>query len=193
MSEFSEAAKWLPASGPSSGPAFGYDEMTQFDTRLLADLASLSATIAAARREVAALQVDDLTQREIPTATDELDAVVAHTAVATECILEVCETLDQMSSAADPGMSSMVRQALQAATTRIYEACTFQDITGQRIAKVVGALKTIDARLEGITRAFGARFPALPAIVEGSLLNGPQLPVHAMDQSDVDRLLADFA
>ncbi len=185
MSEFSEAAKLLPASG--------YNEMTQFDTRLLADLASLSATIAAARREVAALQVDDLTQREIPTATDELDAVVAHTAVATECILEVCETLDQLSSAADPGMSSMVRQALRTATTRIYEACTFQDITGQRIAKVVGALKTIDARLEGITRAFGARFPASPAIVEGSLLNGPQLPVHAMDQSDVDRLLADFA
>ena len=187
MNEFSEAADGLAASTPEA------DEPSQFDTRLLADLASLSATIAAARREVAALQVDDLTQREIPTATDELDAVVAHTAVATECILEVCEALDQLSDAPDSGIPGAVRQALQAATTRIYEACSFQDITGQRIAKVVGALKTIDTRLEGIVRAFGARFPTKPVAVESSLLNGPQLPVHAMGQSDVDRLLADFA
>ena len=34
--------------------------------------------------------------------------------------------------------------------TRIYEACSFQDITGQRIGKVVTALKAIEGRVQQV-------------------------------------------
>ena len=44
---------------------------------------------------------------------------------------------------------------LQEATTRIYEACSFQDITGQRITKVVSTLKTIEAKVASIVATFG--------------------------------------
>ena len=46
---------------------------------------------------------------------------------------------------------------LQDATTRIYEACSFQDITGQRITKVVAALKAIEAKVAQIVATFGSR------------------------------------
>ncbi len=165
---------------------------------LLAEVEELGRTIAAAKAEIAALRVDDITDNHIPSATDELDAIIAHTAQATDSILEVCETLDSVASDLSRGESEADRaQAakLQDATTTIYEACSFQDITGQRITKVVATLKTIEAKVAGIVATFGGR--PLPPVVpdlppEAMLLNGPQLPAAAMDQTDIDKLLASF-
>ncbi len=86
-------------------------------------------------------------------------------------------------------------QVLRDVTTRIYEACSFQDITGQRITKVVGTLKTIEAKVAHILHVFAGHAtadPRPPPVQEGSLLNGPQLPAQAMGQSDIDALLASF-
>ena len=58
----------------------------------------LGRTIAAAKAEIAALRVDDITDSHIPFATDELDAIVEHTATATNAILESCETLDDVAA-----------------------------------------------------------------------------------------------
>lgn len=166
--------------------------LTATETLLLSEVEELGRTIATAKAEIAALKVDDITASHIPSATDELDAIVAHTAAATDAILEVCETLDQVGS----GLSGEGAQHLQDATTRIYEACSFQDITGQRITKVVAALKAIDAKVTNIVAAFGERRGAAPAPVQpvdqAALENGPQLPGNAMDQSDIDKLLASF-
>lgn len=166
------------------------------DTRLLTEVEELGRTIAAAKAEIAALQADDLNASHIPSATDQLDAVVAHTAAATEVILEACEALDQVAS----GVDGPIADVLQAATMRIYEACSFQDITGQRITKVVAALKAIDAKVSQILSSFGnnRHVPNVtgPARItvsgDAALLNGPQLPKAAMDQSEIDRMLADF-
>ena len=167
-------------------------DLTRVETSLLSEVAELGRTIAAARAEIAALQVDDITASHIPLATDELDAIVAHTAAATDSILEVCETLDAMGATLDSAGS----QTLQDATTRIYEACSFQDITGQRITKVVAALKAIDAKVNHIITTFeqpgAASVATRPVPPSEALLNGPQLPASAMDQSDIDKLMASF-
>lgn len=158
---------------------------------LLAEVADLGRTIASAKAEIASLRVDDITGQHIPAATDELDAIVAHTATATDQILETCETLDDVATRLDGAMQAQ----LQDATTRIYEACSFQDITGQRISKVVAALKAIEGKVAHIVVAFGyPTEPLPPPPPDGSnpLLNGPQLPANAMGQSDIDRLMADF-
>jgi chemotaxis protein CheZ len=155
---------------------------------VLAEVEQLGALIAAARSEIAALAVEDITASHIPAATDELDAIVAHTAAATNSILEVCERLDGLAVADDA-----TADALQGATTRIYEACSFQDITGQRITKVVAALKRIDAKVAQIVATFGDEADAVPPSARApatGLLNGPQLPAVAMDQTGVDALLA---
>lgn len=166
------------------------------EASLLAEVEELGQTIAIAKAEIAALHVDDITASHIPFATDELDAIVAHTASATHAILESCEMLDQVGEAVSGAAASRLTEA----TTRIYEACSFQDITGQRITKVVATLKAIEAKVAHIVAAFGDRTgatlaataPLAPLETEASLLNGPQLPTAAMDQSDIDRLLASF-
>lgn len=171
-------------------------DLTPKGTTLLAEVEELGQTIASAKAEIAALRVDDIQQRDIPFATDELDAIVAHTASATHSILESCETLDQVAEQVTGEASTR----LQDATTKIYEACSFQDITGQRITKVVTTLKTIEAKIGSIIATFGGGTApvesAPPAAVDPmsaeSLLNGPQLPAMAMDQSDIDKLLASF-
>jgi len=168
-------------------------DLTSVESTLLNEVAELGRSIASARAEIAALQVEDITASHIPSASDELDAIVAHTASATDLILEVCETLDAVGAKLD----SAGAQALQDATTRIYEACSFQDITGQRITKVVATLKAIDSKVSHIIATFGRRGPAAatpprPVSDELALLNGPQLPASAMDQSDIDKLMASF-
>lgn len=168
-----------------------HGSLSATETLLLSEVEALAGTIATAKAEVAALKMDDITASHIPLATDELDAIVAHTAAATDAILESCETLDRLGEQLAGDTAGQV----QAVTTRIYEACGFQDLTGQRITKVVAALKAIDAKVVNIIAAFGARRgePAVacpaPAVV---LENGPQLPQNAMDQSDIDKLLASF-
>ena len=125
-------------------------DLTATETSLLGEVEALGRTIATAKAEIAALHVDDITASHIPFATDELDAIVAHTASATHAILESCETLDAVMEQLDGEPAARLLDA----TTRIYEACSFQDITGQRITKVVGTLKAIEAKVAQITSAF---------------------------------------
>ncbi len=153
----------------------------------------MAAMIANTKSEIAALRVDDITDHDIPFATDELDAIVEHTAHATDAILESCEMLDEVTAT----LSGDPATKLQAATTKIYEACSFQDITGQRITKVVTTLKTIEEKVAHIISTFGPSTAVTKAATDrvatdADLLNGPQLPAHAMDQSDIDKLLASF-
>jgi chemotaxis protein CheZ len=168
-------------------------DLSAQETSLLAEVEALGNTIASAKAEIAALRFDDITDSHIPFATDELDAIVEHTATATNAILTCCETLDSVAEA----LSGEPAAKLQDATTRIYEACGFQDITGQRITKVVATLKAIEDKVIYIVNTFGSS-PAVERAGspveagEAALLNGPQHAAVAMDQSDIDKLLASF-
>jgi len=170
------------------------DELTAKEASLLQEVEELARTIATAKTEIAALRVDDITGHDIPFATDELDAIVGHTAQATHAILESCETLDEVAAT----VTGNAGAKLQDATTRIYEACSFQDITGQRITKIVATLKTIETKVAHIINTFGpnitraAQHSSQEIMTDADLLNGPQLPAHAMDQSDIDKLMASF-
>jgi len=166
-------------------------EPSPIQRALLREVEELGRTIAKAKLEIAALKMDDITVSHIPFANDELDAIVSHTASATHAILESCETLDAVANT----LAGETAAQLMDATTRIYEACSFQDITGQRITKVVSTLKAIEAKVERILAGFGTStaqtcVSAQSEIAE--LLNGPQLPAEAMAQAEIDRLLASF-
>lgn len=166
-------------------------DLSSREAALLHEIGSLGQAVADTRSEIAALKVDDITMSYIPCATDELDAIVAHTAAATESILEVCETLDALGGE----MAGDAGGKLQNATMKIYEACSFQDITGQRITKVVRTLKNIESAIARIVETFGVVAPPAEPTERpqvSGLLNGPQLPTAAMDQSDIYKLLASF-
>ncbi len=161
------------------------------ETALLAEIDDLGSAIETMRRDMAALPVDDIAGKYLSSANDELGAIVNHTAAATETILDGCETLDDLAAT----LSEQPSRIVQDITARIYEACSFQDITGQRIAKIVATLQAIEGKIAHIREV--ASEPARPHGIgvqneAAGLLNGPQLPDMAMDQSGIDRLLADF-
>lgn len=169
-------------------------ELSAADLRLYHELESLAQYISSARAEIAALKPRAIRDDYIPAATDELDAIVAATEKATNDILDAAETIEQITGSLPPEAAQVVTDA----TTRIYEACNFQDITGQRITKVVKALQHIENEVAGVLTIFGheggarATAPKAAPTGEEGLLNGPQLPGAASRQEDVDALLASF-
>lgn len=157
---------------------------------IFAELQQMAQTIQNARQEVAALRPDDIKNKDIPSATDELDAVIGATENATIEILNVCEELANLAEKLSPEGAEVLTNA----TTKIFEACSFQDITGQRISKVVNTLKSIEERVSKLLHAFGDEIKDIdvqkPEDKKGdtALLNGPQLPQAAANQADIDAL-----
>jgi chemotaxis protein CheZ len=166
------------------------------DLKLFREIESLASYIQAAKAEIAALRPGEIKNEFIASATDELDAIVGATEAATNEIMDAAEHLETLT----PMMDEQVANRLTEITTRIFEACTFQDITGQRITKVVRMLKEIETRVESLVKAFGGEVADAPSnsarnpstTTDQDLLNGPQLPTNAADQAEIDRLLASF-
>jgi chemotaxis protein CheZ len=156
------------------------------DRRLIAELARLALLIAEAKDEIAGLGAGEISGRFIPDAKDELDAVIGATEAAAGTILDAAEAIEGALAGIDSDAATTIRRAV----THIYEACNFQDITGQRIAKVVATLKEIEARVLGLIGP--GRNPERAARPVGSprLENGPQLPGGAHDQAEIDAILA---
>lgn len=179
-------------------------DRSSISLKLFNDIQALAAYIDKAKAEIAALRPEDISNEFLPTANDQLDAVVQSTEQATNAIFEAVESIEN----ATAGMDAETAQAVTDAVTSIYEACGFQDITGQRISKVVTALRNIDAKVQALLEAFGEAEPARPRDSDGApdqpagdlagadqaddLMHRPQLPDNAMSQDDVDALLAGF-
>src|SRR5258708_40001082 len=72
------------------------------DIQLYREVESLGDYIQSARREIAGIRPDDIRNQHIPTATDELDAVVTATAEATNTILRAMEQVERLSTGPPP-------------------------------------------------------------------------------------------
>ncbi len=172
-------------------------ELTQLDLQVFREIDSLAKYIQAAKAEIAAIRPDEIRDDFVPSATDELDAVVAATEEATGIILDNAEkVMEAAGELEEPAQSNLIEMV-----TAIFEACNFQDITGQRITKVVTTLKHIDERIQALASILGEEVDqcTVPEAVEDvgtavlddeDLLNGPQLPNSAIDQDEIDKLLA---
>lgn len=158
---------------------------------LYRDCCELTKFIAHAREEIAAIGSQNLTRMKLPRAGQELDAIVKMTEEATNVIMESTEEIMATENA-----DAAVQNQIQDACLRIFEACSFQDITGQRVSKVVQTLATIEERLNGLQKTWGTDMPDMPEIAEpapsgeAALLNGPALAGEGIDQSAVDALLS---
>jgi chemotaxis protein CheZ len=151
-----------------------------------------------AKQEVVAIRTKEIHGQFIPDATDELDAVVKATEEATEVILDAAESLEAISEK----FGGETGEEISTIVTKIYEASNFQDITGQRIGKVVGTLRHIEDKLRRLSIALGdgedetkeveQREQKASVDDEASLLNGPQLDGLGNSQDEIDALLAEF-
>jgi len=162
----------------------------------LEQVEALARYLRDARAELAALD-PNAAGNHYQSATDELDEIVRSTEVAAGEILDAAEEVDRIAGTLDGDAGS----ALSGAATRIYEASNFQDLTGQRVTKVVRIIRHIEDQIGRIVVALGGNLPAPPDRTpvttpsarpesEQDLLNGPQLSNKAKTQDDVDALFA---
>lgn len=152
------------------------------------ELRQLSHYILKTRQEIAQIQPELIQHKHIPAATDELDAVVGATEEATGQILDAVEHIESISQ----GLDAHIKNDVCDAASLIYEACSFQDITGQRIAKVVSALKEIEKTVAVLLYSITPPHVDLSGEEkDSSLESGPQLPNHAPTQADIDKLFND--
>lgn len=169
--------------GHVSDPA---NEMLQME------LMSLKTTIDELHKDLGAINPGAINNQHIKTATDELDAIVDATAEATGGILGACEVMGDIAEK----VGGENGDAITAEVTKIYEACTFQDITGQRVSKVVSSLKTIEEKVMRLVMLIGGDTDSEEEedtrTGDDALLNGPQMSDQAISQDDIDKLLADF-
>jgi chemotaxis protein CheZ len=176
-------------------------DIPSIDVSVREDLESLASFIQSTKREILDLRPDEISDEHLPAASVELDAIVNATEQATNSIMEAAEQIEEVGDAVGGEMA----EKIVTATSQIYEACSFQDITGQRISKVVGALREIEEKIDDLLGAFGETDTVArdarrqerereraekrqDAVADGELLEGPQLPENAISQDDIDSL-----
>ncbi|MEM9207243.1 MAG: protein phosphatase CheZ [Pseudomonadota bacterium] len=169
--------------------------------KLKAELDSIYEAIAETKQEIASLHHSAIEGKDMHRVTDELDAIVGGTELATESILAAAEAVDENAntlSAMLDGDSQGLAIDIQDNTVKIFEACNFQDLTGQRITKVINALRFIEERVNsmmdiwGGIDSFSEVEPIMPPEKEGdkALLNGPAIDGEEgiASQDDIDAL-----
>jgi chemotaxis protein CheZ len=166
------------------------------DATTYKELRDIASYIENMKQEIGVFQVNDLKESRIPAAGQELDAIIKATEDATNKIMECAEAL----MAADASDPKAYQALVNDRVMQIFEACSFQDITGQRVAKVVETLQMIESRVGRFAEAVQAkdvqgflddREAARAKRKEKLLLNGPQLAGEGVDQKKVDDMFGD--
>ncbi len=163
------------------------------------ELASIHDAIEKSRRELTALAGHAGETSQLTRGREELGAAIGGMEKATQQILKVTEAIDENARALCASLKDDFKrgqaQDIQEHAARIYEACNFQDISGQRITKAMAALQFAEERIARILEVWGGidQFRRnAPRPANTKLVNGPKLESdsgHATQQ-DVDKMFA---
>jgi len=159
----------------------------------------------------------------IPETSDQLQAIVHATENATNTIIDITEKMQDSNTLLHSEMSkihemkeklerglvgvinvmdsvSKIREENDGYLTTILEALSFQDITGQRVNKIVNIVSKMDHNIKEIILDLGLKIKKKnkdsdpEAIKKGeellALMKGPQ--ENGVNQDDVDDLIANF-
>ena len=168
------------------------------DSSIYTELRDIAKYLASAKEDIRNLQAHDIKNNRIPEVGQELDAIVQSTESATNTIMEQAERI----MCADTEDADAYQGEINDAVTQIFEACSFQDLTGQRIAKIVETINFIDTRIGRLTNILGQSEAVVKLTEEEAarekrrkelLTNGPQLDGDAISQNDVDAVMQDGA
>ena len=159
--------------------------------------------------------LNDLTQQELPEASDQLNAVVETTEAAATRIMDALEEIQDEHERINKALNMMreykrmaadKREALdradeatalcQAKLMTILEEMSFQDLTGQRIKRIVTLVQSVEEKVKKILATLDQKIPESSKAGPGQAekaepeLKGPQREGQGLDQSAIDDLLA---
>ncbi len=162
---------------------------------LESELRKIADYITTLRREIAVLQANEMHMQKIPAAGQELAAVVSSTEGATNEIMAIAENVLSADASDPDAYKAFVDKEMMA----LFETCAFQDLTGQRISRVVKTLEHIEARVARFANYTGVEdLPGHATEQEAEaasrreklLLHGPSIADDGNTQPMIDRLLA---
>jgi chemotaxis protein CheZ len=170
--------------------------------RLKAETEAIHVALNRTKQEIAALHANAFGSAPVQV-TRELDAVVESAERATQQILGAAEDIEDAANTLSASLKNQQEKALaldiQDSVLRIFEACNFQDLTGQRIAKVLTTLKFVEERVATMIEIWGGidAFRTYAATAErevdrNKMLHGPKLDGDEghVSQEDVDAIFA---
>ena len=149
------------------------------------ELDLIFAAIKRSRQEMSGEHSSPVRASEIGRVARELDAIVIDTEQATQAILKATEEIDQAATV----LTAMLRgehekglaHDIQERAVQIFQACNFQDLTGQRVSKVMAALKFVEEHLTRLLEIWSGLEQFKPVVLaeprdeEKRFLNGPKL------------------
>lgn len=172
---------------------------------VFSELVEMSEAIARTRREIAQIKPPHQFDKQLISATEELDHIVEATEKATSDILQAAEEIQEVAwTLRERGTEIELCDKIDQRATDIYTACSFQDITGQRTGKVVRALRFIEQRINAMIEIWGVddiafkvddiaskleAFAGTAVREDTHLLNGPPRKGDGLKQDDIDRML----
>lgn len=183
------------------------DELRSFAS-LRTDMSEIESAISGTKKELAAIKVGS-TIGGVDIAAMELETVVSQTEAAANDILAASESIETIAGAIQSETTLDACKSLAAdiaeKVTIIYMACNFQDLSGQRVRRVVDTLNFVESRVHKMIDAWGG-LQALHELIEAeiqakdeeretegsaALLTGP-VPVNALDHVDQNAIDALF-
>ncbi|MAO55027.1 MAG: hypothetical protein CMM61_04950 [Rhodospirillaceae bacterium] len=165
---------------------------------LQAEILNLFNYIQRVRKEVAAITRSDEGNGRFDNMSDQLDAIVQATEDATNSIMEVVEqntdTIDKIRAKTQDAEIVTLLDELENNSSNIFEACTFQDITGQRVTKIARSVTYVESRVNSLIEIFGKEHldnvdvETEDKTEDEKMLNGPQFEGEGVTQDEIDKL-----
>ena len=167
--------------------------------RLKQELDGLSRYILRVRQEVAAIDRPAEPTDNFESMGDQMVAVVKATESATNAIMEAMESNGEAVALLREKIDDSEQLALLDKITEnansVFEACSFQDITGQRVGRVAKSIIYVEERVDSLKHLLGEEETAAVEVApdptvdaDETLLNGPQLNGDGLSQDDIDSL-----
>jgi len=174
---------------------------TAEENRLKRELVGLFGHLNKLRRELASLHGGE--EHNFVSMSETLDDIVKNTENASNTILESMESIDEtlgtLRSSTDPKVIEACTR-INDRVNEVFEACSFQDLTGQRISRLVKGLTFIEERVNAMIRVWGrdeiskvideVKQEQTEKTDDQKLLHGPQSETKAIAQTDVDKLFS---
>jgi chemotaxis protein CheZ len=151
------------------------------------------------RQEIASIDRPADEDHQFDSTGEQLEAIVKATEEATDTIMECMESnedaIDKLRKhISDPDQVTLLDQIITNGN-EVFKACSFQDITGQRVNKVVKSITYVEERVMALVDIMGkaniAEIDVAPdreKTDDEKLLSGPQLKGEGLSQSDIDNL-----
>jgi chemotaxis protein CheZ len=164
--------------------------------RLLREIAAVGQYVSRLKGEIGTLRPNEIYKEHLPSAQHDLSSIKEVTASSANIIMAAAEGI----LAADASTLEAYRAEVEEKVMQIFEACSFQDVTGQRVARVDEMLGQIEKRLQRFALAvkasdanggFDREAIMREARREVLIVEGPQnAGAAAVDQGAIDSLFA---